>query len=44
MSTSSEIDQETDETCPYVDPPTDDEDYEEDDGSECLKTQQVIGD
>ena len=44
MSTSSEINQETDETCPYVDPPTDDEDYEEDDGSECLKTQQIIGD
>ena len=44
MSTSGEINQETDETCPYVDPPTDDEDYEEDDGSECLKTQQIIGD
>lgn len=44
MSTSSEINHETDETCPYVDPPTDDEDYEEDDGSECLKTQQIIGD
>ncbi|XP_066028950.1 rap guanine nucleotide exchange factor 4 [Pocillopora verrucosa] len=44
MSTSSEINHETDETCSYVDPPTDDEDYEEDDGSECLKTQQIIGD
>ena len=44
MSTSGEIDQEMDESCPYLDPLTDNEDHEEDDGSECPKTQQIISD